>query len=650
MCGLRWSGCRGRQRLDPDQGEDVRGEARRRRHPPVPAVDAFASAGKDVSGKLSFQVTGHGAIDRPNLHLSAALAEATFFGHALGTSIEPRLEAEVREGVLDGTLTAAGHWTVSARGDLFAETTRLDVAVEADDLRGFAALTRSSSPDHEREFAASAVVVVPGRKGETPEAKITFQKVRLDLPERPGVLWLADPVTVTSARGRLTAGKVELRGEGTSLAIEGMYDTNGSGAADFTIKGSVDARKASISFSRNLALSGRLVADLKALGPPDHVVLAGTLRLEDGRYRLPGLSQIADEIQCVVRFAGGRAQIEGARAKIGGGDVYAAGTVVLDGLKPSDMRLTLQGRRVSFRYPQDLRLMADADLVLTAGSSGNWVRGEVVLLRGVYSKDFELTLASLLERAPVAALQPRDPWRARTSLDVRIVSASGLEVQNNVARLTATVDLVARGTLAEPTLVGQLTLVEGGRITFRNVRYEIETGNILFTAGREFAPVVDLRARAPLRGYDVVVSIAGTWPRLQTSFHVRSAAGRRRRAGHAPFRYATRGSGSTTTVASAASSIVADVVTSPISKGGQKLFKLDRFEIEPVFSGSQVSVRSTVGKQITPNLLVTYSQSLDTAKQPIINVEWRLTDTITLRALRDDTGIIVLDVRRRLRF
>jgi hypothetical protein len=32
------------------------------------------------------------------------------------------------------------------------------------------------------------------------------------------------------------------------------------------------------------------------------------------------------------------------------------------------MRLTLQGRCVSFRYPQDLRLTADADLVLTAGS------------------------------------------------------------------------------------------------------------------------------------------------------------------------------------------------------------------------------------------------------------------------------------------
>ena len=166
---------------------------------------------------------------------------------------------------------------------------------------------------------------------------------------------------------------------------------------------------------------------------------------------------------------------------------------------------------------------------------------------------------------------------------------------------------------------------------------------------------MDVRARAPLRGYDVVVSIAGTWPRLQTTFTSDPPladdvvlgmllSGTAPAAGGAPATTST-----SSTIASAAGSILSDVLTAPISKGTQRLFKLDRFEIEPVFSGNQVDVRSTVGKQITPNVLVTYSQSLDTAKQPIINLEMRLSDTITLRALRDENGIIVVDVRRRLR-
>ena len=277
----------------------------------------------------------------------------------------------------------------------------------------------------------------------------------------------------------------------------------------------------------------------------------------------------------------------------------------------------------------------------------------------MYSKDFEITLASLLSRSPAAALQARDPWKEKTTLEVRILSPSGLQVQNNVARLTATVDLYARGTLAEPSLVGQITVVEGGRVTFRNVRYDVETGTILFSGGKEFAPVIDLRARAPLRGYDIVVSVAGTWPRLQTSFTSDPPladdvvldmllSGSPAGSVAAPGTAAAPNTGGTSIV-SAAGGVLADALTSPISKGTQRLFRLDRFEIEPVFSGNQVAVRSTVGKQITPNLLVTYSQSLDTAKQPIINGEWRLPDTIMVRALRDENGIVVIDVRRRLR-
>jgi hypothetical protein len=617
---------------------------------PLSAVDALAASAKDVTGKLSFQLTGHGAIDRPTFQVSGALAQASFFGHSLAVSGEPRLEAEIREGVLEGELSAPGHWRVTARGDLFAETARLEVEVDAADLRGLAALTPLAlSSSIGGSLAASGSVAVSSREGETLSAHLTVGKLRLDLPERPGILSLARPVALAYENGRLSVAPFELTGEGTALSISGGYDGNGKGAAILSAGGTLDARALDF-LAPDLGLSGRLLVDLKATGPAERLTLSGAVRLEDGRYRLPGLSQIADEIQGVVRFDGGRAEIEGLRAKIGGGDVYAAGGLTLEGVAPSEMRLTVQGRRVSFRYPQDLRLTADADLVLTAGPSGNQVRGEVVLLRGVYSKDFELTLTGLLERRTAASLQAREPWRDKTSLDVHIVSASGLEVQNNVARLTAGIDLVARGTLAEPLFLGQVTLVEGGRITFRNVRYEIEAGNILFAGGRDFAPVVDVRARAPLRGYDIVVSIAGTWPRLQTSFTSDPPLADDVVLGMllSGTPQGTAGS-STTTVASAAGSIVADVVTSPISKGTQKLFKLDRFEIEPVFSGNQVNVRSTVGKQITPNVLVTYSQSLDTSKQPIINLEWRLSDTITLRALRDDTGIIVLDVRRRLR-
>lgn len=620
-------------------------------------IDLAALDPKQAAGKLSFQLTGHGTIERPSLSISATLADARFFGHAVPDPDEPRLEAELNDGILDGSVAAPGRWTLTAKGDLFASAPALEVALDAPDLHSLLALTPLDLPSGIRGTLATSGTVSFGGRNVASSARMTVSRLRLDLPDRPSVLALASPAAVTYEGGKLSVAPCDLTSEHSSLRFSGSYDTAEKGSIDVAVKGELDARALDLLVA-DFGLSGRLTVDIAARGPVSSPTVTGGLRLEDGRYRPPGFSLIADQMTGSVRLDGTRADIEGVRAKIGGGDLYVSGSVALQGLSPGDLRLTIQGRRISFRYPQDLRLTADADLTVLTGSAGNQVRGEIVLLQGVYSKDFEITLASLLERRP-AALGAREPWKDRTTLDVRVVSSSGLEVQNNVARLSASVDLVARGTLAEPSLVGQITLVEGGRITFRGVRYEIEGGAVLFAGGKEFAPIVDVRARAPLSGYDIVVSVAGTWPRLQTSFTsdppladdvvlAMLLAGSTTGSVTAPGRVANPSTGGAT-LASAAGGIAADVLTSRLSKDSQKLFKLDRFEIEPVFSGNQVDVRSTVGKQITPNLLVTYSQSLDTSKQPIMNVEWRLTDTITARALRDENGIVVIDIRRRLR-
>jgi autotransporter translocation and assembly factor TamB len=378
------------------------------------------------------------------------------------------------------------------------------------------------------------------------------------------------------------------------------------------------------------------------------------VRVENGKYRMTGLAQVVDDIDGGITFRGARGDVE-ARARTGGGDVYAAGNFGLKGLALGDFRFSIQARHVAVRYPQDLRLVVDADLVATSLTRSNVVRGEVVLQRGTYSRDIELTISDLLSRGrPAGAVAAQEPWKERTALEVRIVSAAALEVRNNVARLTATVDLLARGTLASPTLVGQIFLDEGGRITFRDVRYEIEQGTIAFANSAGFDPIIDIRVRAEVKGYDVGVSLVGTWPRIQTSLSSdpplpdETIVGLLL-TGATPNARAT--TDTTGQIVSAAGGIVAGAATGVLTRPTQRLFKLDRFEIDPIFTGSgPVDVRSTVGKQITPNLLVTYSQSFDSSKEPIFQLEWWLSDTMVLQGRRDENGTYLIDVRRRQRF
>jgi hypothetical protein len=89
-----------------------------------------------------------------------------------------------------------------------------------------------------------------------------------------------------------------------------------------------------------------------------------------------------------------------------------------------------------------------------------------------------------------------------------------------------------------------------------------------------------------------------------------------------------------------------------LTRPAQKLFKLERFQIEPIFTSSGLSgATTTVGKQISPNWSVTYSQPLFEAgiREPIVEVEGRISKTWVLRLRKDENGNYLLDFRRRTR-
>lgn len=625
---------------------------------PIEAVNELRSASKDVAGKLSFTVSGGGSLDRPDLDVTANVTDATFFGHALPDGREPRLEAKVAAGVLDATATVPERWTVRAHGDLFGQPARIDVSLDAPDLNAFLLMTPFALPSGRGgSVAVNGTLTLPAKAGDLPTGTFTVTRARLDLPDRPGVLATSGAVHISLADGRLTFEDFQANGEGTALKAGGSIELGTkAGAMNLALSGTVDAALLALQFP-DVGLTGHLALDLRASGTLAAPALSGTVRVENGKYRLASLSQILDDIEANITFQGSRADLEG-RAKFGGGEVYASGSLRVERLALQDFRVSIQGRHVALRYPQDLRLLVDADLVATGNGRRNDLRGEVTLLRGTYSKDFEVTLSDLLSRSrPGGAIFVREAWKEQTQLDVRIVSSAALEVRNNLARLTATVDLLARGTVADPAVTGQILLDEGGRITFRDVRYNIESGTITFANARGFTPILDIHARAEVRGYDLIVNLVGTWPRIQTSFSSDPPLPDEQifsllLTGTAPSQRNSTTSDSTgESIVSAGASIAAGAAASTITRPTQRLFKLDRFEIDPVFSGGQLSdIRSTIGKQIAPNVLATLSQSLDTSKPVVYGLEWQITDTVVLRARHDENGVYLIDVRRRTRY
>ena len=619
---------------------------------PLDSLTALADFAKDVRGKLSLELTGGGDLNHPDLKVKASLADATFYGHPLPGERAPRLEATMTHGVLDATAASPQHWTLAAKGDLFGHPARMDVSLDAPDLSAFLALTPFSLPAGSTgSVALNGNVVLPEKSDQLPDGNFTLTRAKIDFPNHVGMVETKGDVHATLAAGKLTIQEFEAMGVGTDIKMAGSLSMART-PATFTASasGPLDAALLTL-ISPDLNPSGKIFADVRASGTFDAPSFSGSVRIENGKYRMTSLTQVLDNIDGDISLRGSRGEIE-LRARTGGGDVFASGSFNIKGMSLGDFRVSVGARRIALRYPQDLRLVVDADLVATGFGGNNTIRGEVVLQRGTYSKDMELTISDLIASSRPAGIPiAQEPWKARTALEVRIVSAASLEVRNNLARLTATVDLIARGTVANPTLVGQIILDEGGRITFRDVRYDVESGVIAFANTAGFAPIVDLHLRTQIGVYDVGLGLVGTWPRIQTTFSADPPLPDEEivsmlLSGGAP--------GASTvgnqTLATTAGNIAGSAATSFVTRPTQKLFKLDRFQSDPVLSSSgPVDVRSTVGKQITPNLLVTYSQSFETSKEPIFRLEWWLSDTIVLQGRRDENGIYLIDVRRRQR-
>ena len=509
---------------------------------PIEALESVRSADDALSGKLTFELTGSGSFDRPDLTVSAALGEARFHGRDIPASLAPRLEAKLTKGELSGTLSAPGHWTLTATGEPFGSPGRIDAELDAPDFPSFALFTPFELPEGVGgAMAARGRFAWPDRDAPV-SGEVTVTQARLDTRAYPGLLTTAAPARIRIADRRITLESLRAIGEGIDFTVRGTLDAP---AAARKIEGRISgtADGAVLDLVRPaFGLSGRLTLDVGVGGTVHDPAFNGSVRIEDGRYRAAGYS--FDDIEGTLRVVGSSGEIDGLRARVAEGEAFAAGSFRLAGSSLASYRLAVQGRRISVRAIPALRLVVDADLVVSGDPEDREIRGEVTLLRGTYTKDVDLTVSDLLSKSrPTGALAAREPWKERTALDVRIVSAAALEVRNNVARLSGTVDLTARGTLADPILLGQVLLDEGGRVVFSDIRYEVESGAITFSNTTRIAPFVDLRARADVKGYDLVVALVGTWPRVIGQFHLRPAAHERRDPGPHPVGNAARHAG-----------------------------------------------------------------------------------------------------------
>ncbi|MEJ7701322.1 MAG: translocation/assembly module TamB domain-containing protein [Pyrinomonadaceae bacterium] len=226
-------------------------------------------------------------------------------------------------------------------------------------------------------------------------------------------------------------------------------------------------------------------------------------------------------------------------------------------------------------------------------------------------------------------------------LDIRIEGRDALVVRNNLADLTASASLRVTGDVEFPQISGRVT-ANSGTIFFRKDRYEVQRGVLEFPPNTNIEPFINLQAETEINGYQVIVSLVGELTNTESlNATVRSSPALPQAD---VISLITTGNLANTdtgipTLAQSGINTAAEILTdelinNPLSKATDKLFGLNRFEIDPIVSGQRLnpSARLTVGRQINRNLLVTYSTNLSEDQNQVLALEYRVSNRLSFVA------------------
>jgi len=101
-----------------------------------------------------------------------------------------------------------------------------------------------------------------------------------------------------------------------------------------------------------------------------------------------------------------------------------------------------------------------------------------------------------------------------------------------------------------------------------------------------------------------------------------------------------------------ASALLSQALSSQTSGRLQRLFGVSRIKIDPNISGPLASggPRVTIEEQVARDFTITYSQNTSGTQQRVVQINWDLSDRVSLIGDRDQNGVFGLELRFRHRF
>jgi translocation and assembly module TamB len=269
--------------------------------------------------------------------------------------------------------------------------------------------------------------------------------------------------------------------------------------------------------------------------------------------------------------------------------------------------------------------------------------------QALYTRRYDVASELLALRRTLPAASAKDGTGAR--LDLRLQAPGTLRIDNNLATLAARADLLLSGTTDAPVVTGRAE-IERGRLYFQGRTYTIQRGVLDFVNPQRLDPLFDIEAETRLRSYQVTLRVSGTLERVTptltsdpplSSVQILALLAGQEESEVANLTQTEARQRQGDLAVAGAASLAAGRLSESVGleREAERLFGLNRFSIDPSLlrgAGTTPTARVTVGKRLTPDLNVLYSQDLRGTEERILAVEYTLTDRFSLLLTRTDPG------------
>ncbi|MGI8469586.1 MAG: translocation/assembly module TamB domain-containing protein [Pyrinomonadaceae bacterium] len=455
-----------------------------------------------------------------------------------------------------------------------------------------------------------------------------------------------NPLAIRFNTDEIIVDNAMFSGGGSNFTVSGKKALGANAVNSLAIDGKLNLQVLDV-LSKNTFFTGISDISVRLNGTNAEARLTGSAALANASFStFVGSENISvNRINGRVIFTSNQAQIDQLSGYLGGGKITASGGALLDGLQLERFQLRVDGQNVSAPVIEGLVATGNVNLDIVGERVGEQydtsISGNINARRAIYTKDIDF--ADIIGNRRVGGIGEGSssslflPPRLNLTLDGR----DALIVRNNIANLTASASLAIAGDTEEPIITGRITANEGGTIFFRNDRYDIQRGVLEFPPSTG-EPFINLQAETEIQGYQVFVNLLGD---LSNPDNL-SATLRSNPALPQPDvvslittgNLANTGTGIPTLAQSgintAAEVITDSLINNPARKATDKLFGLNKFELDPIISGTRVNpgARLTVGRQINRNLAITYSTNLSGDQSQVLALEYRVSNRLSFVA------------------